>query len=243
MNRKSIQDIMRDQKINDIFVLIYRSDEEPEVSTNVSKPVVFQTEQEKELKEDAAKEPDPEIKKKKKKKKKANKTEADKSSAPHESSEVTASLTASEQSTKAATTELVIDEKPAKIIEKTSAAEVKKTVKPTLNLLPSLGKAKVKPVRPTTSVGPSKLTKIKFDKNFVKKPQPSTKSAGLTDERLKAFGINPRRYNWKLKHGNSNDPNNLKPKPMSNGNKRPINNKQFKSPNGQSAPPSKKQKF
>lgn len=243
MNRRSIQDIMRVQNLNDIFALIYRSDEEPEVSTNVSKPVVFQTEQEKELTEEAAKEPDPENKKKKKKKKNGNKSEAEKSSALHDSSEATATSTVSEEPAKAAPTEPVIDQTSAKIIVQKTATEAKNTVKRTLDSLPSHGKAKVKPMKPSASVGPSKPAKIKFDKNFVKKPQPSTKSAGLTDERLKAFGINPRRYNWKLKHATSNDANNLKPKPIPGGNKRPINNKKFKSPNGQSAPPKKKQKF
>lgn len=279
-NRKSINESMQRQALvmKILFSFsIFRSDDEPEVYTNVNQTVVFQSEREKPGSEDATKQPDAE----KKKKKKGNKAVPENSSASHDSTEVASTSAVPVKPDKSVPIDAVADDAPKNTTEEVvgkdaksekvpnqvsqqkqqmvkpepkvkpeSKAKPEQKSKPEPNTKPESKvkvqpKAKAKPkvqlIKPAPSAGASKFGKIKFDKNFVKKPQSNAKNAnGLTDERLKAFGINPRRYNWKLKHGNSNNTNQTQ---KQNSNKRPNHNNKFTSPKGQSAPPNKKRKI
>lgn len=230
-----------------LYFTIHRSDDEPEVSTSGNKTVVFQTEHDQTASKDATKQSDIE-----KKKKKSNKSASVKTMSSHQSTEVTSMSYSYEKPVNGATNDAVIDHAPDKTNEEGVTNDAKsekgsqpdptktqKQPKPKLKLKP---KPKIKLIKPPQSAGTSKFGKIKFDKNFAKKPHPNVKivkSSGLTDERLKAFGINPRRYNWKLKHSDTNQKQKEKP----NNNKHPNNNKKFTSPKNQLAPPNKKRKI
>lgn len=213
------------------------------MSTNVNKTVVFQAEPGKRATEDTKQKPDVEKKKKKVQKKVENKTASEKTSASHTSTKVAPPSIANDELTSSVMPDTVTEQAPDSSTKNEITEDVKDEKVSTPQSVQTQKKPKPKPkvnlIKP--SAGPSAFGKIKFDKNFAKKPQPNSKivnSNGLTDERLKAFGINPRRYNWKLKHGNDN---NLKPNP--NKNKHPNANKKIASSNSQTAPPNKKRKL
>lgn len=238
------------------MVSIYRSDDEPEVSTNVSKTVVLNAESEEPTNTTVTKKP---------KNKKRNKSAAEIQSASHDSTELATLLIAPQKLAKIVTPDSIIELAREKVTEEKVATDNAKMPTPEsmqtqkkkpelkpkakqIKTLPTAGEKKLKPnpnvklIKPTPIAGPSKFGNIKFDKNFAKKPLPNAKifeSNVLTDERLKAFGINPRRYNWKLKHGNGNE---INKKSNAYNNKRLKNNKKFKTPKSPTAPPSKKRK-
>lgn len=282
------------------MISIHRSDDEPEISTDVSKTVVFNSEPEESANKTVTKKPEVE---KKPKNKKSIKSATTTQSTPKESTEAAPTPIAPQETVKIVTHNPIIEPAREKITEKevvtdANSAEVptpdtthiqkkKPELKPKakqIKPLPSVGETKPKPkvkpikplptggetkskpnvkpikplptggeirpkpkpmpkvklIKPTPTADPSKFGKIKFDKNFAKKAQPNAKivkSNGLTDERLKAFGINPRRYNWKLKHASGNETNQ---KSNANNNKRPNSNKKSAPSKSPSAPLSKK---
>lgn len=174
-----------------------------------------------------------------------NNSASQKASASRASTEVAPSSIADDLTTSSTTVENVTTQAPDDSTKNGIANEVKVETVPTRKSVPTQKKqkSKVNLSKPSPSARPSVFGKIKFDKNFAKKPQPSSKivkSNGLTDERLKAFGINPRRFNWKLKHGKSND-NNLKKNP--NKKNHPNNVRKPASSNSQTAPPKKMRKL
>lgn len=147
------------------------------------------------------------------------------------------------------TTEAAIDRAPIRITKDELKKNTKGEKTSTLNSTQKQKNLKLKPklklVKPTPIAGPSKFGRIKFDKNFAKKPQQNSKvvkNNGLTDERLKAFGINPRRYNWKLKHAISTDNDNRKQNPNTSKKRSNNSNKFATSSKSQSTPPKKKRK-